>query len=73
VELTAGAETSGVGLNRAVFNSETVPVAREYFAERVEVAEGWAGDESVHSGYFSQGSQALGFHLPVMGMERLIR
>ena len=48
MELTAGAETSGVGLNRAVFNSETVPVAREDFAEWVEVGEGWAGYEGVH-------------------------
>ncbi len=48
VELTASAETGGVGLNRAVFNSEAVPVAREDLAERVEVVEGWAGYEGVH-------------------------
>ncbi len=48
MELTASAETGRVGLNRAVFNSEAVPVAREDFTERVEVVEGWAGNEGVH-------------------------
>ena len=48
MELTASAETSGVSLNRAVFNSKTVPVAWENFTEWVELIEGWAGYEGVH-------------------------
>jgi len=48
VELTAGGETSGVSLNRAVFDSELVPVAREDLAERFEVVEGGFSNEGVH-------------------------
>ena len=48
MELTASAETGGVSLNRAVFNSKAVPVAREDFAERFELIEGGLGNEGVH-------------------------
>lgn len=48
VELPTCGKTSGVSLNRAVFNAKTVPIAREDFAEWVEMVELWAGNESVH-------------------------
>ncbi len=51
-------------MNRAVFNSEAVPVAREDFTERVEVVEGWAGNEGVHGregeGLFLAGFPSVG-------------
>lgn len=48
MELPTCGKAGRIGLNRAVFDSELVPVAREDSAEWVEVGEVWAVDESVH-------------------------